>query len=136
MSDAYRPGQLYTGTDGDLLFVIAGRHGIGFVTDRGTQLTLADVKRAYAPLTLRRDVDGDATELAELAAAVVDALTIPDPDGPDARVEHNQTLALRAAHVRGAMRATAGDGAGAAIAAGVIRRADDEYPATYQTKES
>lgn len=132
MSDAYRPGQLYTGTDGDLLFVIAGRHGIGFVTNRGTQLTLADVKRAYAPLTLRRDVDGDA----ELAAAVVDALTIPAPDGPAARVEHDQTLALRAAHVRGAMRAVAGDGAAAAIAAGVIRRADDEYPATYQTKES
>lgn len=59
MSDTYRPGQLYTGRDGDLLFVILPSDDVEFVTNRGTRLPLAEVDRVYAPLTLVRDVNGE-----------------------------------------------------------------------------
>lgn len=53
---AYRPGQLYRGADGDLLFAILPGDGIEFVTNRGTRVTLAEVERVYAPLKLVHDV--------------------------------------------------------------------------------
>ncbi|WP_242892645.1 hypothetical protein [Actinomadura litoris] len=57
---AYRPGQLYEGRDGDLLFVILPGHDVEFVTNRGTRVTRAEVEEVYAPLTLLRPVGGEA----------------------------------------------------------------------------
>ncbi|MGH3585308.1 MAG: hypothetical protein ACRDQ0_03200 [Pseudonocardia sp.] len=57
---AYRPGQLYTGADGDLLFVILPGDDAEFVTNRGTRVTVAEVERVYAPLTLVRPVGSEA----------------------------------------------------------------------------
>jgi hypothetical protein len=48
----YRPGQLHTGADGDLLFVIAAEDGIAFVTNRGTRVPVVEAETVYAPLTL------------------------------------------------------------------------------------
>ncbi len=56
----YRPGQLYTGADGDLLFVISSGDGIAFVTNRGTRVSVSEAARVYAPLTLARPVGSEA----------------------------------------------------------------------------
>lgn len=68
MTSTYRPGQLYEGRDGDLLFVILPGDDIEFVTNRGTRVPLAEVERVYAPLTLLRPVGGE-----------VDGPTYPEP---------------------------------------------------------
>jgi hypothetical protein len=134
---AYRPGQLWQGRDGDYLFVTTTPGGIRFVTVRATPLTVEDIERAYAPLTLVRDVDAPAADPAvvELAAAVVDAFDTPDPDGPAAWVLHKEVLAQRAEYVRGAMHTLAGDRVRAAHVVTTIRRAPIEYPATYPTSD-
>ncbi|MFF5261294.1 hypothetical protein ACFY4C_20320 [Actinomadura viridis] len=56
MTAAYRPGQLYTSAHGDRLFTVLTERGIGFVTNRGTQVTVEHVEEVYAPLRLVRDV--------------------------------------------------------------------------------
>lgn len=70
MTAVYRPGQLYAGREDDLLFCVAGQHGIGFVTNRGTWVPLDEAERVYVPLRLVCDVDEAERLRAQLAAFV------------------------------------------------------------------
>ncbi|HEX7050137.1 MAG TPA: hypothetical protein VF188_08060 [Longimicrobiales bacterium] len=63
----YRPGNLYVGREGDRLFAVYAGGGVGFVTVRGTRLTVEHVERVYAPLTLARDA-----EMEQLRAELAD----------------------------------------------------------------
>lgn len=140
MSDAYLPGQLYRGADGDLLFVILGEDGTAFMTNRGTRLTLQHVAEVYAPLTLVRPVQGEAPDPAanaaqELAAAVRDALDVPvAADG--AGSEDVRLASVRGAFLVGALgRLAGGDASMVSATVKAVRRADERYPVTYPTRD-
>jgi hypothetical protein len=100
----YRPGQLYTGRDGDLLFVVLPGNEAEFVTNRGTRVTVEQAMRVYAPLTLIRDVGGSLPrEVVELAEVIREVLVVPRPanwmadEHAFARLQRDRALSVNAA---------------------------------------
>ncbi|MFB4312882.1 hypothetical protein [Actinomadura sp. 21ATH] len=85
MSGSYRPGQLYKGREGDLLYVVLPGAEIEFVTNRGTRVPREKAERVYGPLTLVRPVGTEAPaplpdDVRALAEAIREALDMPIPD--------------------------------------------------------
>jgi hypothetical protein len=87
MTETYRPGQVYKGADGDLLFVILPGDDIEFVTNRGTRLPLTEIQRVYAPLKLvyaadsRDEVLSQAPRLLTAPVYPAPGSAIPDMPG-------------------------------------------------------
>lgn len=114
LPDPLRPGQLYEGRDGDLLFAVlpSGRDW-EFVTNHGTRLSVEEVRRVYAPLTLVRPVGCEATatsdtaalpDVQELATAIGEALTLPSPaPTTEAMDGWSQLMTRRASRIRSAL---------------------------------
>lgn len=136
---AYRPGQLYTGRDGDLLFCVLAEGDIEFVTNRGTSLTLGEVERVYEPLTLVRDVDAPAPDttaapaaLQGLAAAIRDALDLPIPATSEGWQKRARILSERSSYLIGALRDLAAGGyVGTAATIASVGNVHRYYPVTY-----
>lgn len=62
LPDPLRPGQLYKGRDGDLLYAVLPAGGDWeFVTNRGTRVKADEARRVYSPMTLVRPVGCEAT---------------------------------------------------------------------------
>jgi hypothetical protein len=72
----------------------------------------------------------------DLAAAVRDALTLPDAVGPDAWSERGHIASMRAAYLRGALDALAsGDESAAGGTIAAVREAAEWHPVTYPVRD-